>query len=303
MYICVCVFYVYLYISVYTYIWIYLHTYLTVYGMHICMCAYIQSAAVKDEKEEEVENVNITCNTLQVISTNTHAHINPISLGVSISKAWIWSKETPPGWFPFWVVSKWRSQEEEDRPSDRSSSSGLFNWKPLKQETHPGGKGSCDPIMWLFRGDVGPTLQHTATHSNRLNALEHAATHCNALEHPATHSNILHRFATHCSTHCSTRCNTLQRTTIRCTTLHHAALGCDILQHTHSLFFLKHTGQLGGSPASAGNSTKTKIDNTQITLNEEARRAVRSTSNQLSEPYEVAQHPYQRRWISSKCVQ
>jgi hypothetical protein len=158
--------------------------------------------------------------------------------------------------------------------------------------------------MWLFRGDVGPTLQHTATHSNRLNALQHAATHCNALEHPATHSNILHRFATHCSTHCSTRCNTLQRTTIRCTTLHHAALGCDILQHTHSLFFLKHTGQLGGSPASAGNSTKTKIDNTQITLKKEAWRALRSlrhTATHRNAPQHTATHCNTPRHTATHC--
>jgi len=37
-----------------------------------------------------------------------------------------------------------------------------------------------------------------------------------------------------------------------------------------------------------------KIGNTQITLNEEAGRALRSTSNQSSEPCQVAQYPQQR---------
>ena len=38
-----------------------------------------------------------------------------------------------------------------------------------------------------------------------------------------------------------------------------------------------------------------KIDNTQITRNEKAGRAIRSTSNQSSEPCEVAQYPQQKR--------
>jgi len=44
------------------------------------------------------------------------------------------------------------------------------------------------------------------------------------------------------------------------------------------------------------------IDNTQVTLNEEAKQALETTSNQLSEPYNMAQYPQQSDRCSSKGV-
>ena len=89
--------------------------------------------------------------------------------------------------------------------------------------------------------------------------------HCNTLQHSATHCNTLQHTATHCNTlqHTATLCNTLQHSATLCNTLQHTATHCHTLQHT------------------------TTHCNT-------------PTSNQSSEPYEVAQYPQAR---SSSYVQ
>ena len=85
-------------------------------------------------------------------------------------------------------------------------------------------------------------VQHTATHFNTLNTLQHTATRCNTLQHNATHDNTLQHTATHCNTlhtlvvrsvhrsfvyastatlqHTATRYNTLQHATTHCNTPH-----------------------------------------------------------------------------------
>ena len=78
------------------------------------------------------------------------------------------------------------------------------------------------------------TPQHTATHRNIFNTLQHTATYCNALQHTATHCNVLQHTATHCNTlqHAATHCNTPQYNVIHCKTLQHSATLCNTLQHT-----------------------------------------------------------------------
>jgi len=81
------------------------------------------------------------------------------------------------------------------------------------------------------------TLQHTATHCNKLqcNKLQRTATHCITLN--ADHVDGARSL--NCSAnpdsltlqHTTTRCNTLQHAATRCTTLQHSAIHCSTLQH------------------------------------------------------------------------
>jgi len=115
------------------------------------------------------------------------------------------------------------------------------------------------------------TVQHTATHCNNCNTLQHnahtlhytaahcttlqhTALHCSTLQHTAAHCNTLKHTATHCSTlltrciarqHTATHCNTLQtlqHTATYCSTLQHTATHYSTLQHTPShCNILQHT--------------------------------------------------------------
>jgi len=68
-------------------------------------------------------------------------------------------------------------------------------------------------------------LQHTATHCNTLQTLQHTAntaTHIIKLQHTATRCDTLQHTATHSITlqHTATRCATLCHTATHCNTLH-----------------------------------------------------------------------------------
>ena len=110
-------------------------------------------------------------------------------------------------------------------------------------------------IRYLSRHIYFSTLQHTATHCNRL---QRNMIHCNTLK--KTHT-LQHSIAvgatlctrdTHCNKHAAIRCDTLQLTATRCNaavfatrtasgghvfltgrnTLQHTATHCNTLQHT-----------------------------------------------------------------------
>ena len=107
------------------------------------------------------------------------------------------------------------------------------------------------------------TLQHTATHLNRLKVrtnleiqiviglsaddlrlvpvrkkgIVEVVLHCNTPQHNATHCNTLQHTATHCNTlqHTATHCNTLQHNATQCNRKKEiivVTLPCDALQHT-----------------------------------------------------------------------
>ena len=73
-----------------------------------------------------------------------------------------------------------------------------------------------------------------ATHCNKLNTLQHTATHCNTLQHAATRCNTLQCAATHWNAlqRTATHCDALRRTAMHYNALQHTATHCDALQRT-----------------------------------------------------------------------
>ena len=90
----------------------------------------------------------------------------------------------------------------------------------------------CPPV-YMYQHNA---RQHTATHCNKCNALQHTATHCNTLQHAATYCNTLNCYCTIASfkwlfwflcppvyMYSTMHCNTLQQIATHCKTLHDTA--------------------------------------------------------------------------------
>jgi len=125
----------------------------------------------------------------------------------------------------------------------------------------------------------GTTLQHTAT---RCNTLRHTATRCNILQHTATHCNTLqHTAAESCS---SVLPGALFKSqlTAKSSSLPH--LLCEELWRRHTWMSSCTTYEFPLFKSTIRRAMevtfeKIRIDNTQITLHDEAGRALRCTSD------------------------
>jgi len=131
---------------------------------------------------------------------------------------------------------------------------GVLQCDAMWSRTQGFGKGTKPmKISW---GRHKTARQYTITHTDTLQALQHAATHqyihaprffgdgaeplksisVNALQHIAMHNNTLQHAATRCNTlqHAATRCNTLQhsRTQFIRNAQQYSATRCNTLQHT-----------------------------------------------------------------------
>jgi len=96
-------------------------------------------------------------------------------------------------------------------------------------------------------------MQHTATHCNNCNTLQHTATHCNTLQHTATHCNtqVAHTQASMAAVpkqswwYVALCCTLLHCVALCCTVLHCVALCCTVLHSVALCYTLLHCVEYG----------------------------------------------------------